>query len=558
MRKIENHVLAQLFMETGFVPRQQQFKQLLAAEALFKIISPAQEYPYEFICFKITGYRPKTSSNIPSITGSNLLKNLPKYIHKASARLGLKAAEQPEKIYTLPELATNLNVSVRTLERWQIRGLIGRKYIFPDGSTKIGFSQSYVDEFVKANQDIVQKAANYSHIDPKVKSEIIKYITQLAQEQKLSKSAILKKAAAEFKRAPETIRLLVIEYERKQKKQLFASQKHRLEPADAGEIFKMYSNGLSAAEIAEKYGHSTSSIYRIITQRRIRKLLATKIDYIPSNEFLQPDAEKNILYDKIAVRRTPRKILSDSSKINQDNWPSFIETVKNIPTLNREQELHLFRRYNFLKFLAAEKIRHINTHTFCGKLASKAQELIDEANRLKNVIIEANLKLVVRIAGRHSSTNFTDLVSEGNIALMRAVEKFDYLKGFRFSTYASWVISRAFARYLPAEQAKMGAELPPEEEAQIAAAEQKGIEDIDNAHRSLMQAIDQNLSDREKYVIRYHYGLCGTMVKKEFKTLNQIGEDLGITKERVRQIELQALSKLRQTLSTEEFELLTR
>jgi RNA polymerase sigma factor (sigma-70 family) len=73
-----------------------------------------------------------------------------------------------------------------------------------------------------------------------------------------------------------------------------------------------------------------------------------------------------------------------------------------------------------------------------------------------------------------------------------------------------------------------------------------------------MLAIEQNLNEREQHVIRYHFGLSGTMVRKEFKTLKQIGDDLGVTKERVRQIELEALSKLRQTLSPEEFELLTR
>ena len=540
------------------MPRAQQLKQLIAAESLFKIVQPPQEYPYEFICFKITGYRPKNSPAATSITGSDLIKNLPKYIHKASSRLHLRVNEQGEKIYSLHDLAKHLNVSIRTLERWQSKGLIGRKYVFNDNVMKTGFSQSAVDEFVKANKSIVENAANYSTMDPRLKNEIIKYIAQTSQQEELSKTAIIKKAAGKFDRAPETIRLLVAEYEKSSKKQLFLNQRSQIEPTDAAEIFKLYQSGESVEKIAVKYGHSSSSIYRIITQRRVRKLLAIKIDYIPSDEFLQPDAEEKILSEQSSIRRTPRKILTDpSAKINQNDWQNFIEAVKKIPMLNREQELQLFKRYNFLKYLVSEKIKKINLTSFCGKTAYQAQELLDEAGRLKNIIIEANLKLVVRIAGRHSGANMGDLVSEGNIALMRAVEKFDYTKGFRFSTYASWVISRAFARYLPAEQAMMGAELP-EEEFQIAAVENAASDEIDNAHRSLMSAIEQNLNEREQHVIRYHFGLSGTMVKKEFKTLKQIGEDLGVTKERVRQIELEALSKLRQTLSPEEFELLTR
>lgn len=540
------------------MPRAQQLKQLAAAEALYKIIAPDKEYPYEFICFKITGFRPKNPASTAPIPGSELLKSLPKYIHKASARLRLQTSQETEKIYTLKELAEHLNVSIRTLERWQTKGLIGRKYVFPDNVLKTGFSQTLVNEFVTAHKSLVQNAADYSKVDLNLKEQILKYISQISSQSELSKTAIIKKAAQQFGRAVETVRLLVAEYEKRQKKPLFAKYRKQIEPADAAEIFKLYQAGQSVTKIAEKYGHSTSSIYRIITQRRVRKLLATKIEYIHSDEFVQPDAEQKILSDLPAIRHTPRKILQDTSaKISRNDWQQFIDTVTKIPALNRQQELQLFRRYNFLKFLAAENMKKINLHSFCGKTAYQTQQLLDEANQLKNLIIEANLKLVVRIASRHSGANISDLVSEGNIALMRAVEKFDYTKGFRFSTYASWVISRALARYLPAEQAMMSSELP-EEDFHIAAAQNTADDEIDNAHRSLMQAIEQNLNEREQYVIRYHFGLAGSLVKKEFKTLKQIGDDLKITKERVRQIELEALSKLRQTLSPEEFELLTR
>jgi RNA polymerase sigma factor (sigma-70 family) len=563
MRKIENPVLAQLFMETSFGPRQQQIKQLAAAEALYKIISPAQEYPYEFICFKITGYRPKNSpASAATIKGEDLITNLPKYIYKSSGRLHLRTDQLKEKVYTLHELAKHLGVSVRTLERWQTRGLIGRKYVFPDNIMKTGYTQTAVDEFVRGNKSLVENAASYSTMPPAIKNEIIKFISQMPDKEELSKTAIIKKAAVQFGRAPETIRLLIVEYEKGRQKPLFSKRRVQIEPVDAVEIFKMYQNGQSVDEIAAKYGHSSSSIYRIITQRRVRKLLSIKMDFIPSEEFMQPDAEQKILSDQLSIRRTPRKILADgSAKINNNDWQHFIEAVKKIPMLNREQELQLFRRYNFLKFLVSEKLKKISMTAFCGKTAYQAQELLEEAGRLKNIIIEANLKLVVRIASRHTSANLGDLVSEGNIALMRAVEKFDYTKGFRFSTYASWVISRAFARYLPAEMAKagmLGTELPMEDAQIPAAAENCGIDIVENAHRSLMQVIEENLTEREQHVIRYHFGLSGTMVKKDFKTLKQIGDDLGVTKERVRQIELEALSKLRQTLSPEEFELLTR
>jgi len=541
------------------VPRAQQLKQLAAAEELYKIVSSNQDYPFEFVCFKITGYRPKGRAKTEIIAGSQLLRDLPVYGLRASARLKLQAGQQSEMVYSIDDLAKKFNVSKRTIERWRKRGLLCRRYIFSAGAPAIGFSSSAVEEFVGKNSELVKKASKFSTTGGATRQAVIEMVQQLGSAGGLSRTAAIKKTAAHFKKAVETVRLIVIDYEKRHKKQIFKSSHTLLGSKETSLIYNMYESGASIEQIAAKFSKSASTIYRIINRRRIRKLLATHIDYIMSDEFKQPDAQAGILSVPVGVRRTPKGLLSESQAGPDKNWQEFVDAIKKIPALNRQQESELFRRYNFLKYLAAGCVKQLSLTRPCADAAGRAEQYLNQAERIKNLIIEANLKLVIRVAGRHASgTNLADLISEGNMALMRAVEKFDYTKGFRFSTYASWVIARQFAHFQPAGPA--GAERGDLEKMSVSEhlkTRSVGVEAIEMARSSLEQIIEENLTEREQHIIRYHFGLTGTLVKKKFKTLKQIGDELGISKERVRQIELVALGKLRQTLSPEEFELLT-
>lgn len=562
MRAIKNPILAELFMETRFAPAAQQKKQLAATEKLFWMIESARNYPFEFICFHITGYRPKEAWATELIKGAELFEDLPVFITKLSGRLKLKASDQQGPVYSIDQLAEKFSVSSKTINRWRKRGLPAGRYIFSDGNTRLGFTESAISKFVERHSELVGKASSFSQLGDKEKDRMIQMAMKLAQNNQLSRRQIIKQIALQLGRADETIRYTLAEYEKQNpNKPIFKNSHDTITPKDATIIYNMFNSGTNVKEFVKKFGRSKSSIYRIINQRRIKHLLSLHLEFIDSAEFFKEGAKEKFLGPKPDVSQTIVLDKISISQTNPDFWPRYLEILKTIPSMTREQEMELFARYNYLKYLAGIIRTKFNMTNPVSSLINKVENYLAQAEQIKNMIIESNLRLVVGIAARHTAGgNLQDMVSEGNLALMRAVEKYDYTRGVRFSTYASWVITTDFARNMPAEIRRPDKSRHTDFDdfqRDMRQITTPSIEALETAHKSLEQVIKNNLTEREQYIVRYHFGLVGTTVRKKSKTLKQIGEELELSKERIRQIELGALQKLRQCLSPEEFELLT-
>ena len=207
----------------------------------------------------------------------------------------------------------------------------------------------------------------------------------------------------------------------------------------------------------------------------------------------------------------------------------------------------LFRKLNYLKFKAQRRLEEIDPETARAADLDRIDALLDEAARVKNEIVQANLRLVVSIAKRHvyRGQDLFELVSDGNVSLMRAVDKFDYTRGYKFSTYASWALMKNFARSIPEQRRhveryqtgwdtlfdSVGLRQPEEAETDQLVSLRGTV------HRMLA-----TLDTRERSIIQQRYGLDDG---GEPQTLEQIGRRFGVSKERVRQLEARALTKLR-------------
>lgn len=561
MRKIKDRDISQLFMQTKFTPQSRRHKQLDAAEKLLSIIDRGKEYPFEFVCFKITGFRPKDAVAQRLISGSDLSEDLITFISKLSSSVTTPLAGLSEKVYTIGELAAVINVSTKTIDRWKKQGLIPRKFIFADGRKRLGFTQSAVDRFMRDRRSIVDKAKVFERMTNKARQQIMKQAAVMAAQTSLSKHQIIRRVAAATGRAHETVRYTIMNYEKANPdRPIFRRPSGVVGPAQAVELYKLFRQDGDIAALMARFNRSRSSIYRIINRQRAKSILMQKIEFIASDEFSAEGAERIITEPLIPHNAVLKAAGStDLLKLVGGSLATYQQTIEGVPALNREQEMELFRKYNYLKYMAGADRDAIKPNRVLGSQLKRIEKFLSQAQQIKEVIIKANLRLVVAIAKKHTAAAGTlmDLISEGNFSLMRAVEKFDYTKGFRFATYASWAIAKDYAKKIPAEAAKIdkASELPDDVQRDFRTAA-AGVIAVEGVGRSLVQTIKDNLSEREQYIILKHFGLLGSAIRKDTKTLKDIGDELGLSKERVRQIELIALQKLRSLLSTEEFGLL--
>lgn len=267
------------------------------------------------------------------------------------------------------------------------------------------------------------------------------------------------------------------------------------------------------------------------------------IEFIPSDEFQSPDAWEEFVEQPIPDSSSRRR------RTPPGGIPSYFAHLYETPLLTPEQEVYLFRKYNFLKYVASGLLDSLHPTRPSVRKRDKICQLLEMAEDVRSLIIRANLRLVVSIARRFVDVNntFDDLVSEGNISLMYSVDKFNYSKGFRFSTYATHAIQRGYFRSTAKRQKENSRFILGAEAEQF--VQEQNEEDVDWSQqhsqavfRALVKCMDAVLDERERMILMARFGLDND--KAESQTLKQLAVGLGICKERVRQLQNRAIDKL--------------
>lgn len=536
-----NPLMRQLMdQQVRFAPREKKLEQISRAETLLREIDRERIYTYEYLCFRITDYRPESFPN-SKLTGEDAAHDLLLFVEDVSDSADVKAEAVGERVLTVEELSKMFNVSTKTVSRWRQQGLVSRRFLF-GGRKRVGFLQSSVERFVTDNQERVERSTRFSQLTDEERQEIIDRARRLARSGGCQ-SEVARRLARHTGRSVETIRYTLRQFDKDNPEMaVFPDTAGPLTDEIKAKLYQQYRRGTSVEVLAKKHCRTKTTVYRVIGEMRARRLMELPLDYIPNDLFTKKNA------DKVCLADFPENDPGARKARRPAGLPPYLASLYEIPLFTPAQEAHVFRKFNYLKHKAAELRESLDAANPKSSTMDEIEQLYEEAVATKNQIVRANLRLVVSIAKRHvgQGENFFELVSDGNMSLLRAVEKFDYARGNKFSTYASWAIMKNFARTIPGEFRHRDRFRTSHDELFAATEENRGDqraeESAQNEREHQIERILSKLDDREQRIIIHRFGLDHS---HEPQTLKEVGEEMGVTKERVRQIEARALSKLR-------------
>jgi len=288
-------------------------------------------------------------------------------------------------------------------------------------------------------------------------------------------------------------------------------------------------------------------------QERLKAALAEPMDFVDDPMFHKANAQ--------------RKVFDEAPEIPQPNTSWYHPVMEDLGTernirnvvnvvLSAEQERALFLQFNYARYRGAKLQKQIADGDFTDEQARELLRWYELSLRLRDQIAQSNLALVLAMAKRvrHSEMDFGDLISEGNMALLRAIDKFNVSRGFKFSTYACRAILKAFSRS-GMKHSQYRQLFPTDFDPALERSDYQRRKfdehetDCASEVRRIVMDNTAELTDVEKAVIHHRFAISGPGTEESTAlTLEQVGQIVGLTKERVRQIQNKALEKIRKAL----------
>lgn len=295
-----------------------------------------------------------------------------------------------------------------------------------------------------------------------------------------------------------------------------------------------------------------------LLRNRLDQLKSVEIDYIPSEQFAEPHASELLAE---ASELNELLVRAESASTAPAELPAHLRRLCEAELLTADEESLLFRQMNFLKFRSVELIERSHQTEPCEQTILEVEESLDRVRRIRDTLVRANMRLAISIAKRLVTPpfSFDDILSEGTFTLVQTVDKFDYSRGFRFSTYAYRSISHNVYRIVNNRRREESRFVSDSDGWPIGEPEgsvtSTMTDDVWHGLRRQTREMMEKLDRREKFIIRSRYALGA---HRNVKTFQSLADILGVSKERVRQLESRAVGKLKKMAAEfDGFDLLT-
>ena len=522
-----------------FASREEKIKQLDRIEAILGDLNVDQVYSLEDLCFKITGHESKLYAQL-ELPGDNVAHDLRLLLEDLSNAAEIPADAAGERVWTVDDLAKEFRVSTKTISRWRRQGLVSRVFVFDDRK-RVGILQSSLNRFVERNSDQVQRAAGFQQMSEKEKQRIIVMARHVIETEKVNISEVIKRVSSETGRSVETIRYTLKQYGRENPDaSAFSGKGGPLREQAKKTIYEQYTQGETVASLATKFNRTKTSIYRVISEMRVQRIMELPLKFVSDDSIVHIRTARQ---EAELLGPPPTEGATSREPQLPVGLPQCLSDACELPLLNQRQEMHLFRKMNYLKYRASKIRQMVDPARPKSSLVNRIETLYSQSVEVKNQIVSANQRLILPIIERHAepTEDFMELFNASYATLMRAVETFDFTSGDKFSTYATATVKRDLLKTRRNEQT-----LPKLVDPDVLCEEpQSRSLDSQKATGQFLST----LTEREKRILGMRFGLAS---EQRRMTLKEIGIVLGITKERVRQIEARALQKLRSAFGQSE------
>ncbi|MGF1633054.1 MAG: sigma-70 family RNA polymerase sigma factor [Phycisphaerae bacterium] len=557
--------LSSLARQLAFAPRPARLRQLAAAEELLLTLDATRGYPLDYVVYRLTGYQRKGRGQAFAgelLTGEALQYDLGLLIEQVSDGLELRAEDEPEPVLLIEDVAGRLDVTSKTIQRWRRKGLPARRFVFPDGKKRVGFLLGSVERFLANQHDVGDAMPRGAITDEAEQRAVVCHGRRLVARGCTAEEAS-RRIARRLGRSPLSV--------------LHTLRRHdQFSPADAvlvaaagalcerdrDRLLRLHDEGLRLNEIAKRLARPVSTVHAAVVAEKIRRLDQVRLRFFDDELYHGPDAATAVAA-MVRAEELPEPATPEAARIPA-GLPPYLKDLYRTPLLTPGRERALFIWLNYEKYVLNELRRQLEPQLGSARDVKRLERQTRHVAMVRNRIVQANLRLVVSVARKHlrANLNLMELVSDGNMALLRAVDGFDPHRGVRFSTFATLALMKSYARSVPKMLYSRAGGMEPEQLQRLPAlAPAAGRLD----ERDEVEVLLGCLNERERTVVRAHFGLhtpaetaaassaTGSDVMPaaaEAATLEEVGRRLGITKGRVRQIEQAAFAKLRQSLES--------